>query len=70
MTWNGAKVMRRGETIFTPLASQAKRLIPGGCQCDWCKSHPNETPMWDTLAIDATSEHSNAWTVHYPEFSH
>ena len=61
---NGSKVTKRGETYFVALPADAQRQIAGGCQCAWCLTHPDRTPMWDTLAI---GEASHAWTVHYPE---
>jgi hypothetical protein len=52
-------------TFFARLPENAKRAIDGGCQCAFCKAHPDKTPAWDTLAVDPDS--CTAWTVHYPE---
>jgi hypothetical protein len=62
------RVTRRDSTIFVPLPKSAQKAIEHGCQCQFCRSNPHLTPMWDTLAIDARDSGSN-WTsiVHYPE---
>jgi hypothetical protein len=57
-TWKGAVYVR----VDNPVA------IDGGCACDYCKAHPNETPAWDTMVIppaSATNQHT--WTVHMPD---
>lgn len=53
-------------TLFVALPVELQRTIEGGCSCPYCKSHPNQTPMWDTLAIDAKAQR-HTWIVHYPE---
>ena len=65
------RVIRRDASIFIPLPPAARRDIPGGCDCQWCLSHPECQPQWDTLSI-ATEAPKNgrdeyAVTVHYPE---
>jgi hypothetical protein len=50
-------------TTFVSLPVPLQRPITGGCQCAFCKAHPNRPPMWDTLATDGV----DSWTVHYPE---
>jgi hypothetical protein len=64
---NGAKTTRRNDTVFVALPIEAQRPIAGGCSCDWCKTHPDRTPMWDTLAVPADGKGA-AQTVHFPEF--
>jgi hypothetical protein len=64
---NGAPITQVGETIFIPLPAAISRPIPGGCQCFYCKAHPDQTPTWDTLAVSPGTQY--AWTVHYPEIA-
>ena len=64
---NRLKVYRRGNTIFVALPKAIQQPINGGCQCPYCKAHPNDYPMWDTLAICADDKHGHTWTVHYPD---
>lgn len=52
-------------TYFVRLPRHLRMEINGGCSCPYCKARPDETPKWDTLAIDPSSDSS--WTVHYPE---
>lgn len=47
------------------------RPIPGGCDCSYCKKHPDLVPAWDTLSIPNNYEartEANAHTIHAPEF--
>lgn len=53
----------REGTTFVKLPPHLQKEITGGCQCAFCKSHPNKTPTWDVLATDGKT----SWTVHYPE---
>lgn len=72
---NGMQVRGlRGGTIFVRLPAELQATIEGGseqdgwanaCCCEYCKRHPNERPMWDTLAIPADGK-GNTWTVHMP----
>jgi len=66
---NGARVICRTETCaFVRLPESMQRPIDM-CSCGYCKSHPNETPRWDTLAIGLKRPESGAdyaWTVHMP----
>ena len=62
---NGSKVTKRNGTYFVAIPAEAQLPIAGGCQCPHCKAHPEQQPMWDTLAIGADAP--NAWTVHYPD---
>jgi hypothetical protein len=57
-----------GGTLFVALPAELQRTIEGGCQCLYCKDHPDKPPMWDTLAIDAKAQR-HTWTVHYPELA-
>jgi hypothetical protein len=54
---------RKG-TTFIRLPLSLQRPI-ADCQCPYCKGHPANPPMWDTLATDGET----SWTVHYPELS-
>lgn len=64
---NGTPITQVGESIFIPLPPLARRPIAGGCQCAFCKAHPDQTPQWDTLAVSPGTKY--AWTVHYPEIA-
>jgi len=57
--WHGAVYVRIPEDYAVP--------IQGGCQCAYCKSHPNEIPSWDTLGIPLEAREMT-WTVHAPEW--
>jgi hypothetical protein len=63
---SGVKPRLVGGTLLVALPVALQRTIEGGCACPHCVAHPNETPMWDTLAIDAKAQR-HTWTVHYPE---
>lgn len=62
---NGIRITRKNETLFVPLPKTAQRKIEGGCRCPHCTAHPEQAPMWDTLALSTDSDFT--WTVHYPE---
>ncbi len=70
---NGAKIHRSGNTIFVALPAEARLpMMPALCSCAYCKSHPDQKPMWDTLAIGADAPEGRtdtAFTVHFPEFA-
>ncbi len=38
--------------------------IDVGCDCEYCKAHPNEIPSWDTLVVDPFALHTR--TIHNP----
>ena len=60
--------VRQGVTRTTIyLRIPAELATPcGGCDCAYCKAHPERIPSWDTLAVcDTRADHS--WTVHYPD---
>ena len=67
---NGMKVLgRRGNTLWVRLPSELQRPC-GTCSCPYCKAHPAEVPMWDTLAIPIAppaSSQDTTWTVHLPD---
>jgi hypothetical protein len=63
---SGIKPRLVGGKLFVALPVELQRTIEGGCSCAYCKAHPDKTPMWDTLAIDARAQR-HTWTVHYPE---
>lgn len=54
-------------TVFLPLPEKMWRPVPFGCECTYCKAHPNKPPMWDTLAGHPDKEWT--WVVHYPELA-
>lgn len=67
---NGASIVRRRDTIFIALPAPLQIPIEGGCDCPYCKAHPDRIPAWDTLAVPAKPgvKPDTAWTVHNPEF--
>jgi len=68
--WRGIRVTRKRDTIYVPLPPEARRRIAGGCQCPYCRAHPERIPQWDTLALSATPlERDFTFTVHYPEIA-
>jgi hypothetical protein len=43
-----------------------------GCSCPYCREHPDDPPMWDTLAIPLyPKQHPDAYafTVHAPDWT-
>jgi hypothetical protein len=66
MTLPHKSAYRRGSTQFVALPVIAQRPIEGGCDCRYCKAHPNRTPKWDTLAFVSSTD---AWTVHFPDLA-
>ena len=68
---NGTRVTRSGISIFIPLPVEMQTPIKGGCECSFCKEHPEKVPMWDTLAVYANApdwiKDDTAVTIHYPE---
>lgn len=59
-------VRHHGKAIFVPLPGGERRPINGGCNCAFCKAHPDQVPQWDALGIN-TANPTDTWTVHYPE---
>lgn len=64
------RITRRDNSIFIPLPPAVRRDIPGGCDCTWCKAHPEFVPQWDTLSIAAKAPRNGrdeyTTTVHFP----
>jgi hypothetical protein len=55
----GTRYIRLPDSLATP--------VGGGCNCAYCKSHPDEIPAWDTLVVPDGRENSrHTWTVHWP----
>jgi len=61
------RVTRVNKTIFVPLPKESQTEIFGGCDCNHCKSHRDQPPMWDTLALCSEGNVDWTWIVHYPE---
>lgn len=67
---NGMFVLgQRDGTLFVRLPVELQTPIDG-CRCPYCTAHPDQPPMWDTLAISTakpkpTCHHT--WTVHMPD---
>jgi hypothetical protein len=57
-----------GGTLWVPLPSDLQEPIASECDCQFCKTHPDAKPMWDTLALRADGT-GHTWTVHYPELT-
>lgn len=66
----------QGWPVIQQLAGAVYVRIPkelqrecGGCSCAYCVSHPDETPMWDTLGVPLGDARSPmTWTLHAPEW--
>jgi len=74
MRFNGLRVVRERNTVFVPLPVEAQSPISGGCGCDFCKSHPDRKPMWDTLVLADNpttarkrKQSDTTHVCHYPE---
>jgi hypothetical protein len=66
---NGMMVLGTiGDTIFVRLPPELQTpSLPGTpCRCPYCAAHPDETPMWDTLAVPTAGDRHTA-TVHMPD---
>jgi hypothetical protein len=56
------------DAVYVRLPKELQRPT-GGCSCAYCKAHPKEVPMWDTLAIPlGPVRNRTTWTVHAPEW--
>ena len=66
---SGLRVKRMDKTLFVPLPKDQQAPINGGCDCRFCKTHPEATPMWDTMALSIDGSHEHTWTVHFPELA-
>lgn len=55
----------RGAT-FVPLPEKLRRDIEWGCDCKFCKAHPDRKPQWDALGITIDNP-QETWVVHFPE---
>jgi hypothetical protein len=61
------KTYRYKETLFIALPRDQQTPISWGeCNCPYCKAHPDQTPMWDTISAPIDGKCA-AFTVHYPD---
>jgi hypothetical protein len=61
-----------GSTLFVPIPAELAAPVTGGCQCEYCKAHPDVPPRWDTLALAAKPKNNGGeytWTVHFPDLN-
>ena len=65
---NGLEVIARGgDAIYIRVPSELQ-LPCNGCDCDYCKAHPELEPKWDTVAVPVfPSKLDVTWTVHMPD---
>ncbi len=60
-------ILRTKDAIYLRIDEALQRPCDG-CDCPYCKAHPNETPSWDTLAIPLKISPTDfSWTVHMPD---
>ena len=52
--------------VYVRLPVELRRPT-GGCSCQYCVAHPDETPTWDTLGIPVTGR-MITWSLHAPEW--
>ncbi len=69
---NGMSVLgRRNGVIFVRLPPELQAPIDS-CICPYCKAHPDQPPMWDTLAVAQEDtpcrRNGHTWTVHMPDW--
>lgn len=58
----------RPGVIYLRLPKELRRPITSGCDCKYCKAHPDIPPTWDTLAVPTGDKpDQTSWTVHMPE---
>lgn len=56
---------RNGVTFLRlPLSLQRPALPGSACRCPYCAAHPDETPMWDALAVPQSG---HSYPVHMPD---
>jgi hypothetical protein len=60
-------MLKLGNTLFLPIRGN-RRPITWGCECPYCKAHPEKSPQWDTFSIDTESGHYYG-EIHFPEFA-
>lgn len=62
-------ISKDGSTLYVRLPEAISEPIEGGCDCDYCKAHPEQTPRKDTLCLARVpvNGHEYTWVVHYPE---
>jgi len=71
-TMDGQKiyVSKDGSTLYVAIPREIAADVTGGCDCPYCKLHPDIAPKWDTVAIAAKPKGDKAertWTVHCPD---
>lgn len=72
MSGQAIYVSEDGSTLFIPLPRDLALNIDGGCDCEYCKAHPDVTPKWDALALAAKPKNrhgDHTWTVHFPNLN-
>lgn len=69
MNLQGWPVLRiwRG-SAYVRIPEELRRPIDGGCSCNYCKTHRDEVPSWDTLGVPLEGQRMDTWTVHAPEW--
>lgn len=53
-------------SVWLRIPHEKARPVPGGCQCPWCKAHPDAIPAWDVLIVPLRPG-SYAVEIHGPE---
>ena len=67
---NGMAVIKRTkDAIYMRIPTDVSTVIEWGCDCPYCKAHPDILPRWDTLAIttEKSKSYDATWTVHMPD---
>jgi hypothetical protein len=63
-------VSKDGSTLYVAIPRELAADVTGGCDCPYCKLHPDVAPKWDTVAMAAKPKGNKAertWTVHCPD---
>ncbi len=54
-------------TVYVRLPATISKVIEFGCECDYCKAHPDLEPRWDVLCVPVSDKLVNhTWTIHMP----
>lgn len=62
--WTVLRVWRGSVYLRLPVELQR---ATGGCDCRYCKAHPELVPCWDTLGVPLMPG-ASSWTLHAPEW--
>ena len=68
--FNGMTVLGRyNNTLYIRIPYELAKDC-NGCDCPYCKAHPDLIPKWDVMAVSCKQgDYGFTWTVHMPQVS-